>query len=78
MAGSKIIDDLTPETSYRVSFYSGDEQSSDTYQARIEVKTTVTENLDEDYGTANRIDLRLSLIHISNAGKTGILTRKVY
>lgn len=58
LAGSKIIDDLTPETSYRVSFYSGDEQSSDTYQARIEVKTTVTENLDEDYGTANRIDLR--------------------
>lgn len=58
LAGSKIIDDLTPETSYRVSFYSGDEQSSDTYQARIEVKTVVTENLDEDYGTANRIDLR--------------------
>ena len=58
LGGSKIIDDLTPETSYRVSFYSGDEQSSDTYQARIEVKTTVTENLDEDYGTANRIDLR--------------------
>lgn len=58
LAGSKIIDDLTPETSYRVSFYSGDEQSSDTYQVRIEVKTTVTENLDEDYGTANRIDLR--------------------
>ncbi len=58
LAGSKIIDDLTPETSYRISFYSGDEQSSDTYQARIEVKTTVTENLDEDYGTANRIDLR--------------------
>lgn len=58
LAGSKIIDDLTPETSYRVSFYSGDEQSSDTYQARIEVKTAVTENLDEDYGTANRIDLR--------------------
>lgn len=58
LAGSKIIDDLTPETSYHVSFYSGDEQSSDTYQARIEVKTTVTENLDEDYGTANRIDLR--------------------
>lgn len=58
LAGSKIIDDLTPETSYRVSFYSGDEQSSDTYQARIEVKTTVTENLDEDYRTANRIDLR--------------------
>lgn len=39
-------------------FIQGDEQSSDTYQARIEVKTTVTENLDEDYGTANRIDLR--------------------
>ena len=58
LAGSKIIDDLTPETSYRVSIYSGDEQSSDTYQARIEVKTAVTENLDEDYGTANRIDLR--------------------
>lgn len=58
LGGSKIIDDLTPETSYRVSLYSGDEQSSDTYQARIEVKTTVTENLDEDYGTANRIDLR--------------------
>lgn len=58
LAGSKIIDDLTPETSYRVSLYSGDEQSSDTYQARIEVKTVVTENLDEDYGTANRIDLR--------------------
>lgn len=58
LGGSKIIDDLTPETSYRVSFYSGDEQSSDTYQARIEVKTAVTENLDEDYGTANRIDLR--------------------
>ena len=53
LAGSKIIDDSTPETSY-----SGDEQSSDTYQARIEVKTAVTENLDEDYGTANRIDLR--------------------
>ena len=58
LAGSKIIDDLTPETSYRVSFYSGEEQNSDTYQARIEVKTAVTENLDEDYGTANRIDLR--------------------
>lgn len=58
LAGSKIIGDLTPETSYRVSLYSGDEQSSDTYQARIEVKTAVTENLDEDYGTANRIDLR--------------------
>ena len=58
LAGSKIIDDLTPETSYRVSLYSGEEQSSDTYQARIEVKTAVTENLDEDYGTANRIDLR--------------------
>lgn len=58
LGGSKIIDDLTPETSYRVSLYSGDEQSSDTYQARIEVKTAVTENLDEDYGTANRIDLR--------------------
>lgn len=58
LAGSKIIDDLTPETSYRVSLYSGEEQNSDTYQARIEVKTVVTENLDEDYGTANRIDLR--------------------
>ena len=58
LAGSKIIDDLTPETSYRVSLYSGKEQNSDTYQARIEVKTAVTENLDEDYGTANRIDLR--------------------
>ena len=57
LAGSKIIDDLTPETSYRVSLYSGEEQNSDTYQARIEVKTAVTENLDEDYGTANRIDL---------------------
>lgn len=58
LAGSKIIDDLTPETSYRVSLYSGEGQNSDTYQARIEVKTAVTENLDEDYGTANRIDLR--------------------
>ena len=58
LAGAKIIDDLTPETSYRVSLYSGEEQNSDTYQARIEVKTAVTENLDEDYGTANRIDLR--------------------
>lgn len=58
LGGSKIIDDLTPETSYRVSLYSGEEQNSDTYQARIEVKTAVTENLDEDYGTANRIDLR--------------------
>lgn len=58
LAGSKIIDDLTPETSYRVSLYSGEERNSDTYQARIEVKTAVTENLDEDYGTANRIDLR--------------------
>lgn len=58
LAGSKIIDDLTPETSYRVSLYSGEEQNSDTYQARIEVRTAVTENLDEDYGTANRIDLR--------------------
>lgn len=58
LAGSKIIDDLTPETSYRVSLYSGEEQNSDTYQARIEVKTAVTENLAEDYGTANRIDLR--------------------
>ena len=58
LAGSKIIDDLTPETSYRVSLYSCEEQNSDTYQARIEVKTAVTENLDEDYGTANRIDLR--------------------
>ena len=58
LAGSKIIDDLTPETSYRVSLYSGEEQNTDTYQARIEVKTAVTENLDEDYGTANRIDLR--------------------
>ena len=58
LAGSKIIDELTPETSYRVSLYSGEEQNSDTYQARIEVKTAVTENLDEDYGTANRIDLR--------------------
>ena len=58
LAGSKIIDDLTPETSYRVSLYTGEEQNSDTYQARIEVKTAVTENLDEDYGTANRIDLR--------------------
>ena len=58
LAGSKIIDDLTPETSYRVSLYSGEEQNSDTYQARIEVKTAVTENLDEDYGTTNRIDLR--------------------
>ena len=58
LAGSKIIDDLTPETSYRVSLYSGEEQNPDTYQARIEVKTAVTENLDEDYGTANRIDLR--------------------
>ena len=58
LAGSKIIDDLTPETSYRVSLYSGEEQNSDTYRARIEVKTAVTENLDEDYGTANRIDLR--------------------
>ncbi|UVV60726.1 fibronectin type III domain-containing protein [Bacteroides thetaiotaomicron] len=58
LAVPKIIDDLTPETSYRVSLYSGEEQNSDTYQARIEVKTAVTENLDEDYGMANRIDLR--------------------
>ena len=58
LAGSKIIDDLTPETSYRVSLYSGEEQNSDTYQARREVMTAVTENLDVDYGTANRIDLR--------------------
>ena len=58
MAGSKIIGDLTPETSYRVSLYSGAEQTSETYQARIEVTTETTENLDADYGTANRVDLR--------------------
>lgn len=58
LAGSKVIDDLSPETSYRVSLYSGEEQTSDTYQARTEVKTEATENLDADYGTANRIDLR--------------------
>lgn len=57
-AGSKIIDGLSPETSYRVSLYSGAEQTSDTYQARIEVKTEATENLDAEYGTANRVDLR--------------------
>lgn len=58
LAGSKIIDDLSPETSYRVNLYSGEEQSSNTYQAKIEIKTEATENLDADYGTANRIDLR--------------------
>ena len=58
LAGSKIIGDLTPETSYRVSLYSGAEQTSETYQARIEVTTETTENLDADYGTANRVDLR--------------------
>ncbi len=58
LAGSKIIDNLLPETSYRVSLYTGEEQTSDTYQARVEVKTEVTESLDEEYGTANRIDLR--------------------
>lgn len=58
LAGSKVIDDLSPETSYRVNLYSGEEQTSDTYQARTEVKTEATENLDADYGTANRMDLR--------------------
>lgn len=57
-AGSKIIGDLSPETSYRINLYSGTEQSSDTYQARIEIKTEATENLDIEYGTANRVDLR--------------------
>ena len=58
LSGSKVIDGLSPETAYRVSLYSGEEQTSDTYQARVEVKTEATENLDADYGTANRVDLR--------------------
>ena len=58
LSGSKVIDELSPETAYRVSLYSGEEQTSDTYQARVEVKTEATENLDADYGTANRVDLR--------------------
>lgn len=58
LAGAKVIDDLSPETSYRINLYSGEEQSSDTYQAKIEIKTEETENLDADYGTANRVDLR--------------------
>lgn len=58
LAGSKVIDELSPETAYRVSLYSGEEQTSNTYQARVEVNTEATESLDADYGTANRIDLR--------------------
>lgn len=58
LSGSKIIGDLSPETAYRINLYSGEEQTSDTYQARVEIKTEATENLDADYGTANRVDLR--------------------
>lgn len=57
-AGSKIIDGLIPETGYRISLYTGEEQTSNTYQARLDVKTVAAENLDEEYGTANRKDLR--------------------
>lgn len=57
-AGQKTIDGLTPETSYRINLYSGTEQTSDTYQAHVELTTQKTENLDEEYGISNRIDLR--------------------
>ena len=71
LAGSKIIDDLTPETSYRVSFYSGDEQSSDTYQARIDLRN---EAFDPDY--FNKLDwnsLAEGTTFVLPAGKTYVL-----
>lgn len=49
-AGYKDIDNLSPETSYRVNLYSGEEQTPDTYQARLDINTVAAEDLDAEFG----------------------------
>lgn len=56
--GEKIVNGLKPSTSYRVYAYSGEEQSTDTYQGRLLFSTAGSENLDEKYGEGKWFDLR--------------------
>lgn len=57
-SGQKGIYGLTPETSYKLYAYSGDEQTGDTYQGRISFKTQASEDFDSKYGVGKYIDLR--------------------
>lgn len=57
--GQKVISPLTAATAYKVIAFSGDEQTLDTYQGKVEFTTKESENFDEKYGVGKWIDMRL-------------------
>jgi hypothetical protein len=57
-SGKKIIEGLSPDKSYKVFAYSGEEQTDNTYEGRLSFKTKQSENFDERYGEGNYLDLR--------------------
>jgi hypothetical protein len=57
-SGKKVVDGLSPDKSYKVFAYSGEEQTVNTYEGRLSFKTKQSENFDERYGEGNYLDLR--------------------
>lgn len=56
--GQKIITGLKPKTKYTLYIYSGEEQTSDTYQGKITFTTAGTIDFDAIYGAGKWFDLR--------------------
>lgn len=57
-AGTIIIDELEPETSYKLCAYSGEEQTVSTYEGQVLFSTLPAEDYDLQYGKGMWIDLR--------------------
>lgn len=57
-AGTAVIEDLTPETAYKICAYSGTEQTVDTYEGRVAVTTQPAEDYNAQYGEGKWIDCR--------------------
>lgn len=58
LSGGKTISNLNPETAYKLLAYSGDEQTSNTYEGRLRFTTRAPENYDEIFGAGKWLDLR--------------------
>lgn len=61
-AGQKVISPLEANTEYKVVAFSGEEQTSSTYQGKVEIKTKESENFNEKYGEGKWIDMRAESI----------------
>jgi len=57
-SGRIEVTGLTPETSYTIYAYSGEEQSMDTYEGRLRFTTAAPEDFEALYGAGKYLDLR--------------------